>query len=115
MKFRIERETGRLIAVLDDGGSLRRWLLAQLRLSPTRYAIELLHDIARVEVTLNESYSQQDLRVYVGPFLERVSIQPFIPDDEVEMLQLEIPLSVAKSLLFEWGALLERFSVKSQV
>ena len=114
MDFKIENLDGRPVAVLADQGKVRNWFLSQL-LTPSKYfIIELLHEITQIEKRLCGDRECQDLYVYIAPFLERITIEFSLPEDAVEVQQIEIRLEVAKLLLLEWGTMLHRWHIEQK-
>jgi len=106
MEFRIEKINGMSVAICEDKEKL---LLSKVLLPYKGVIIDLLHNISWAERTLCEKHDCENLVVSVGMLLDSITVGPRALDDEVRVSYLELPLGDAKLLLFEWGAILQRW------
>jgi hypothetical protein len=106
MEFRVEKINGRLVAICEDK---EKFLLSKVLLPYKAFIIDLLHSISWAEKKLYEKHDCENLVVSVGMLLDSITVGPRALDDEVRVSYLELPLADAKLLLFEWGAILQRW------
>lgn len=109
MKFRVKKINGRRTAICEDKDKL---LLSKILLPYKASIIDLLHNISLAERKLGEKYDCENLVVTVGMLLDSITIGPPALDEEVRVSYLELPLADAKLLLFEWGAILQRWQTE---
>lgn len=111
MKFRVEEINSKPVAVFADETPLRTLLLTQFLLPSDSFVIDILCDILRVEKGFYESYAFENPEVYIELFKDRVTIEPYLAEEETEVQGIEIEIDEAKLLLFEWGAALKKWQL----
>lgn len=111
VQFRIQEVEGKLTAVFTGEPQLRAFLLSRFLLPSVTFVIDVLRDMVRIESGCDSSYGWENPEVLIELFQDRVTIEPYIPETEEDVPQIELPIDEAKLLLFEWGAALQRWQL----
>ncbi len=109
MNFRVQESGDQLTAVFDGGESLENSLLSKFLIPDKYFVADILHDITLVERGFYQSHAFENPEVYIELFRDRITIEPYVGEEETEIPKIEMSLDSAKLLLFEWGAAVQRW------